>query len=453
MSSTKKAGVAFPITLLIGSLVLLFLRLNPFVFSWTGRIPVERIDWRPLSLVDIPINMLVILPFGFGLAGTLARAGWSRPAVARGTLILGVLISIILESMQLFMPNRAPSLADVAANAFGLAVGYALFRAWEDGWARTIDRTVTTANLLAIMFLYALFAALLTNYFYRAAELRNWVADYPLNIGSEADGSREWSGEIVDLYFLDRGMDEVEAAAALVGDLPADLLARYDLTGRAPFNDEIGVLPPLAWVAGPTSAQTGPGVIVGAGEWLATGRPVAAFSLSGRAANAFTIGIRAVPALPRQFGPARIASISPDVNHRNVMAGQQRDRLLIRLRTPMTGENGQRPQFIVPDVFTESGPRTIIVTYKHPMLQVYLEHQLEPNALSLAPGFAFFAALAGRTQWFQDLTGNPYRYDFGYWLLLVGLPGLVIGELLAAKYVVRKWGKPAIADDCQPARI
>jgi glycopeptide antibiotics resistance protein len=442
MSSTKKAGVAFPITLLIGSLVLLYLRLNPFVFSWTGRIPVERIDWRPLSLVDIPINILVILPFGFGLAGTLARAGWSRPAVACGTLIFGVLISIVLESMQLFMLNRAPSLADVAANALGLALGYALFRAWEDGWARTIDRTVTTANLLAIVAFYALFAALLTNYFYRAAELRNWAADYPLNIGSEADGSRTWSGKILDLFFLDREMDEGEAAAALAGDLPADLLARYDLTGRAPFVDEAGVLPPLAWGAGPISAQTGTGVIVGAGEWLATGRPVAAFSLSGRAANAFTIGIRAVPAVPRQAGPARIASISSDVNYRNIMAGQHRDRLVIRLRTPMTGDNGQRPQFIVPDVFTESGPRTIIVTYNHPMLQVYLDQQPEPQALSLAPGFAFFAALAGRTQWFQDLTGHPYRYDLAYLLLLVGLPVLVVGELMGAKYVVRKWGKP-----------
>jgi VanZ family protein len=442
MFSPKKPGVLFPIILLIGFLALLLIRLNPFVFSWTGTIPVERIDWRPLSLVDIPINILVILPFGFGLAGSLTRAGWSRPAVARGTLLFGVLISIALESLQLFMPNRAPSLADVAANAIGLALGYALFRAWEAGWARAIDRAVTTRNLLGILTLYALFAALLTNHFYRVAELSNWAADYPLNIGREADGNRAWAGDIVDLYFLDRGVAEPEAAATLAGELPADVLARYDLSGRAPFIDAAGVLLPLAWQAGPTSLQTGTGVTVSAGEWLATGGPAAAFSVSGRAANAFTMGIRAVPALSHQFGPARIATISAGVHHRNILIGQQGDRLLIRLRTPMTGENGQRPQFIVPGVFSEPGSRTILVTFKHPMLRVYLDHEPASSALSLAPGFAFFAALAGRTQWLQDLTGNPYRYDLAYWLLVVGLPVLVIGELLRAKYVIRRWAKP-----------
>lgn len=46
----------------------------------------------------------------------------------------------------------------------------------------------------------------------------------------------------------------------------------------------------------------------------------------------------------RQSGPARIISFSSDGHHRNFSLAQERDKLLLRLRTPQTGDNGMKPQ-------------------------------------------------------------------------------------------------------------
>jgi outer membrane protein assembly factor BamB len=46
----------------------------------------------------------------------------------------------------------------------------------------------------------------------------------------------------------------------------------------------------------------------------------------------------------RQTGPARILTFSSDPYHRNFTLGQEGDRVVFRLRTPETGENGMNPE-------------------------------------------------------------------------------------------------------------
>jgi len=63
-----------------------------------------------------------------------------------------------------------------------------------------------------------------------------------------------------------------------------------------------------------------------------------------QATDALTIEATLRPADLRQGGPARIVSFSRDSGSRNFTLGQQEDRLVLRLRTPRTGSNGNRPQ-------------------------------------------------------------------------------------------------------------
>ena len=54
----------------LGALALnLWLRLTPFDFVWDGRVPWERLSLGPLTLRDVPLNVLLFVPLGFGLAG------------------------------------------------------------------------------------------------------------------------------------------------------------------------------------------------------------------------------------------------------------------------------------------------------------------------------------------------------------------------------------------------
>ena len=74
----------------------------------------------------------------------------------------------------------------------------------------------------------------------------------------------------------------------------------------------------------------------------------------------------------RQGGPARIVSFSTDHVSRNFTLGQERDKLIFRLRTPKTGGNGTNPQVtlctIEPDRLYH-----VVVTYRPGEMRCYLD--------------------------------------------------------------------------------
>lgn len=70
-----------------------------------------------------------------------------------------------------------------------------------------------------------------------------------------------------------------------------------------------------------------------------------------------------LPANLEQGGPARIITFSNDWSSRNVTLGQQKNKLILRLRTPKTGPNGAKPELSLCPV--SAGKQThVIVTYK-----------------------------------------------------------------------------------------
>ncbi len=446
----------------LGSLAaILVTRLAPFDFVWAGRVPWERVMLAPLTMRDVPLNVLLFVPLGLGLAGLLATAdrrlptaeegargqgpggggarsspgtsplepgtlsgGGRRSAVGGRVLVAALLLSAALEAIQMFMPERAPSVADVIANGLGALAGVGLYRAWAMGFGRALDRYATRRNLLIGLSVYALGAALLTAYLYRSAGLDNWDTSFPLVVGNEAVGKRQWSGRV----------ESVELAAGLP-DSP-DFAARYDFRGAAPYtngSDPAG--PSLAWQEGPATAQVGAGVNVGPGEWLATNEPFGNFATAARRFDAFVIRATVATADPAQRGPARIVSISADANRRNVTLGQEKDALIIRLRTPAGGENGQKPEVLVPGVFSDGRQREIRVDYEAPLLKVKVDG--EERSLSLAPGLAFFPGFATENRYPVVMTGDPHRYDYAYWGLVVGLGVLVFGGLGVGKRMNR----------------
>lgn len=84
----------------------------------------------------------------------------------------------------------------------------------------------------------------------------------------------------------------------------------------------------------------------------------------------------------KQGGPARIISFSADPYRRNFTLGQERARLVLRLRTPHTGPNGMKPEMrlcsVKPGQFHH-----VIVTYRDGQLACYLDGKpiLEDSAV------------------------------------------------------------------------
>ena len=426
--SLKKPGLWYGL-ITLGALALnLWLRLMPFDFVWDGRVPLERLSLAPLTLRDVPLNVLIFIPLGFGLAGLRGVHRFHRLAesICEICVICGLLLflSVMLEAAQLFLPERAPSVADVAANGLGALLGVGLYRAWAMGFGRALRRYVTPLNLLLGLGVYSLGVALLTGYLYRSVRLSNWDTSFPLVVGNEAVGRRQWSGKVHDLWF------EAYCESDIVSE------AGYSFAGQAPYANVFEVFnhPPLDWSQGPISPQDGNGVLVGPGEWLTTTEPFSDFSEHARRCHSFRIQTTVATTDPTQRGPARIVSISADAAHRNITLGQEKDALIIRLRTPAAGENGQKPELLVPGIFTDERMHDVHVRYIAPLLYVWVDGK--EYGLSLAPGAAFFPGFVTDNRWPVVMSDDAQYYNRRYWALVLGVAVLLFGVPAVARRLV-----------------
>jgi hypothetical protein len=101
-----------------------------------------------------------------------------------------------------------------------------------------------------------------------------------------------------------------------------------------------------------------------------------------RKTNALTIETTLLPDQREQAGPARIVTSSTDAGTRNFTLGQAGGQLILRLRTPETGENGTNPEVQLCSLSTEE-PTHIVVTYSPGRLVCYRngEQVLETDRL------------------------------------------------------------------------
>jgi len=108
-----------------------------------------------------------------------------------------------------------------------------------------------------------------------------------------------------------------------------------------------------------------------------------------RDTSELTIEATLRPANLKQVGPARIVSLSRNTSNRNFTLGQERDHLVMRLRTPKTGNNGSSPQINIARVSTDRFYH-VAVTYKDGQMTGYLDGK-------------------------QVMQTNDVRGDFGNW--------------------------------------
>jgi hypothetical protein len=98
-----------------------------------------------------------------------------------------------------------------------------------------------------------------------------------------------------------------------------------------------------------------------------------------------TVVARIKPASLQQFGPARILSFSWDPYHRNLDLGQDGDRVVFRVRTPISGENGAG--FAARSVAVLEGrPMTLVASYDGSVSRVYVDGRLAARSNLAAAG-------------------------------------------------------------------
>jgi len=214
------------VIVVVSVLVILAATLFPYDFylgemSWTlsDRLQQVGIVKTVNFLVNILGNILLFVPLGFGLtclAQQRRLAGKTIPMVVVAT---GCFISLGVESLQIFLPTRFPSVLDVVTNSTGTFIGLVVFRSWGPimlgGIAACLERAKELLSLKGVVmsFLgYTGLAFVLSMALQQKTNLSDWDDTFPLLIGNEQTANRPWRGNVFRLQIANRAISKEEVA-------------------------------------------------------------------------------------------------------------------------------------------------------------------------------------------------------------------------------------------------
>jgi len=376
-----------------GLLTILLYTLFPYDFSL-----ISDFSLRPITrnqnidgfngfkdYLELFLHLALFGLFSFGFAGVLQKQRLNKISGLCLMLLTCAGLGLTTELLQAILPGRHTNLLDVFSASVGGLVGWGLFYQWRwpilnCGFALGQKlKSYLAPQTLAIGFVgYFLLTTVAMVFLPITSDLRNWDDSYPLILGNELGGGRAWQGTITQVQFFDRALPPAAIAQLFANNaLPVtpefSLLAAYDFTQASqPYTDQAGNLPNLSWHEQPLHALDKTGVSLNSTQWLLTTTPATYLNQKIRQNHALTLNLIIQPANLTQSGPARIVSLSKDSRHRNLTVGQAGNNLVVRLRTPSTGKNGSNPPLIVPQVFKDTIPLHLVVTYTDAQLQVYV---------------------------------------------------------------------------------
>jgi VanZ like family len=448
--------------------------LSPFKFSLPENLSPQSIlsNFHYTSYIkDYSRNIILFIPFGGGLASVLSSNNYKRSTILIIALATSLGLSFSVELIQSFLAVRISNLTDVATNTLGGMFGAALY-SWRQlliPFIRAViqingDHLTVKSVLLAFTSFFTLICMAILALL-MSANLNNWNDDFNLSIGNESTGNRPWQGYISSLYIIDHALDsnsitkafsEKNKFFAQLPNLVVSLVATPDGQGSIGFDRQV---PSLLWQGAMSSDNTDKlseklpeqsSVVINAGiqqdqqvfighdRWLKTKEPVASINSQLRKTSELTLSTVVAADQIKQNGLARIISISKNPFDRNLTLGQNGKDLGLRLRTPVTGENGTEPEFIIPNVFEDRNPHQILITFAHQILNFYIDKLENKYTFKFEPDMTFPSYYPGPIKdWQINLKDfSKLKYQIAFYsisLIPLGFLGGLLSSLLKVK--------------------
>jgi hypothetical protein len=422
--------------LLLATAGILFLTLYPFRLEFHAGPPGSasplflRGGLKSAGLFDAFLNILLFVPFGFGLAEKLRERGKSFAFTLALALASGALFSYCIELLQFYIPQRDSGWEDVFTNTSGSVLGCITFEILGKSLLRGLWRSegllqglLTPRRTYMILLIYFALCFGASAPLQRNTRLSNWRSDVLLVVGNDASGKFPWKGTVNAVQIWDLALRK-EAAQQLSAAQPVDtgnpgLLVDYDFSAGPPFRNQREVSSELAWLPlAPVTAGSGVLVLPGA-TWLTSPAAVPDLVANLEKTNQFTVHVLCTPA---QGGGSegRIISISQPSGFSDLTLRQEDASLVFWFRNPLSA-NHAILSWYSPGVFTAGRTRDIIYTYDGSNLSLFLDGKQQPVNYRLGPGTALAKSL--RTVRFGELEG----YNFIYYALIFCLPGALLG--------------------------
>ena len=339
-------------------------------------------------------NVLLFLPFGFGLTGLLQGRKTKLILQLIAVTLASAGLSSTVELLQIMVPSRTPTPADIFNNSFGGFLGLICFYIWNSQSFKAILQRIESSKAsnsiskITLFFTgYIILIFLITIPWQATTSLSGWNPNFPLIIGNEKTANRGWEGYISELNITNQALSQNQVKQIFSQSnsfqiLKDSLVADYEFTGKGPYKDKSGKQPDLLW-NGESTTENQEGILISANNWLQTATPVTSLSKSIGETSEFTISTTLTTTQTEQTGPARIISLSGDSLRRNFTLGQQGSDLVFRVRTPLTGANASDVKLDVPNVFNDNKAHQIVITYSKSSLIIYVDSIANIHTLNL----------------------------------------------------------------------
>lgn len=343
------------------------------------------------------LNTLLFVPLGFGLYAftTRHRKSWLKSLTV--ALVVGSLLSYLIEIVQMYMPTRDSAWDDVIANASGALLGMLLALAcgeqvlsrlseWEK--RRVSAMPVRVVGILAVTY-FACWLAISVP-LQRETRLSNWDPNSFLSVGNDIRGETPWPGKISELKIWDKSLDAGQAAALATHSDPsaaldATLLAAYEFSHAPPIPDRLQSLPDLnarsdaAPVSGSSQALATPGA-----KWLVSESPLSVLSAAVRRSNRVSILLDCMPK-GGEGSEGTLVDISTLKGSNDFSLEQHGTTLIIRLRTGLNSRKSVT-DWHADNIFTPNTRRSILVSYDGAHGVLYVDGKKEGFSYYLSPG-------------------------------------------------------------------
>jgi VanZ like family len=433
--------------LLLSLAGIFFLTLYPFRFvheeSTRFLFPLSLNGWGKgdSGVLDVFLNVLLFVPFGFGLAEKLRERGKSKIAALLTTYMCGALLSYLVEFLQIYIPPRDSGWGDVITNSAGALVGAWMFEAagdpivaWFSERERSLDTWLTLPKIGVFIALYAGFWCTLGGPLQKQARLTQWTRDSFLAVGDSASlrGAPAWTGQVYQIDLWNRAVPP-ERARKITASPPAEgqasgALVTYRLSGAGPFRDVQQGLPSLDWASRPSS--TGPDAAVFDGRsWLISVEPVPTLVSSIESSGQFALRVVChTSALPRI--DARVFSLSSPSGAEDWELGQWDSALTFWFRNPLSTRRA-RMTWIVPHVFAPDQTRNVLLSFDGTAVSLFVDGRDYGHTYEFGPGVAL--AHYFRRIKTQELPG----YGYIFYAIIFFPIGCLVG--FAWRKTYRRW--------------
>lgn len=394
---------------------------------------------------DFPGNILLFVPFGFGVAGLAHGYKLSNLNGFMLALISGAAVSVSIEILQALTYSRYSTFVDVFANTLGAAGGAILFQFIGSASLTKLElltqklfRNASPWRLFGLAVFWAVLLICITIPFKNSFSLENWNSHFPLLVGNEQNGDWIWEGTISKILFLDRALSNSEVEQYFSGNTlqdinGKDILAYYEFDGVNALMDRTKSLPDFNNRGNTPIMISQNGVQLGEEQWLETDAGTLIDRI--RQSSEFTLYVDLQAENNLQEGPSRIVSISTDAFQRNLTLGQEKNDLIIRIRSPITGANGRNPELVIPGVFDNSLAHQLVLSYQPNQIRAYIDGPENLYRFPLTPQLAMLWFLFPKTEQVYMVPSTPILLNLIF-LCLILVP-LVLGLYLLLNHYVR----------------